>query len=36
MLVEDKIGTLQADRYADIIGVAGNPLDDLFIEFQSS
>jgi imidazolonepropionase-like amidohydrolase len=31
---EDKIGTLQAGRYADIIGVAGNPLGDLsLLEF---
>jgi len=26
---EDKVGALQAGRYADVIGVVGNPLDDL-------
>jgi imidazolonepropionase-like amidohydrolase len=31
---EDKVGSLQAGRYADIIGVIGNPLDDLsLLEF---
>ena len=39
---EDKVGALQAGRYADIIGVdgcnkGGNPLDDLsLLEFEKS
>ena len=31
---EDKVGALQTGRHADVIGVVGNPLDDLsLLEF---